>query len=79
MKIPDILGCPKCDRSLRGSQKKCPGCGLAIKVIRLSVDRDGKKVIIQKVVAIDPNFELPDDPIPVSNPQAYADEEGEEE
>jgi hypothetical protein len=73
--LPDILGCPKCGRSVRINQKRCPGCGLAIKVIRLSVDRDGRKVIVRRVVAIDPSFEIPEEPIEVSNPEAVDEEE----
>lgn len=54
MLVPDVFGCPHCDRSIRGRVRTCPGCGFSIGVIRLRLKVGDRENIIEKLVAAPP-------------------------
>lgn len=59
MKIPEVFGCPWCEKSVRVGPRFCPGCGNVIRTRRARLAVEPTVQPFDRLVPVDPD-ELPE-------------------
>lgn len=50
MTQPDIQGCPRCHKTLRPNVRRCPGCGLKLKTLKIELAFGGRPIVVERLI-----------------------------
>jgi len=53
MTQPDIQGCPRCNMSLRPTTRRCHGCGLELRPIRIELAIGDHPIVVERLIPDD--------------------------